>query len=49
MPPPYKLALLLPQAHAFIVQTPISPHPNFKLYIEADLAGNDPSSSEGIV
>lgn len=49
MPPPYKLThCLIPQAHAFVLQTPESPHPNFRSYVEAELAGNEPSSSESI-
>lgn len=49
MPPPYKLTrCLVPQGHVFVLQTPASPHPNFKPYVEAELVGNEPSSSESI-
>jgi len=47
MPPSCKLAYcLVPQAHASVLQTPESPHRNFKSYVEAELVGNKPPSSE---
>lgn len=49
VPPLYKLAhCLIPPARAFVLQTPKSPHPNFKSYAEAELVGNEPSPSESI-